>query len=79
VAQAFFNKEACVRKIATETGAGQWGSSLAFAGSLFDAGEDRERSASTIAFELGSVNRSAAGDECGLRTQWVRCASGASS
>jgi tryptophan synthase beta chain len=35
VAQAFFNKEAGVRKIATETGAGQWGSSLAFAGSLF--------------------------------------------
>lgn len=36
VAQAFFNREAGVRKIATETGAGQWGSSLAFAGSLFD-------------------------------------------
>jgi tryptophan synthase beta chain len=35
VAQAFFNKEAGVRKIATETGAGQWGSSLAFAGALF--------------------------------------------
>jgi tryptophan synthase beta chain len=36
VAQAFFNKEAGVKKIATETGAGQWGSSLAFAGALFD-------------------------------------------
>src|SRR5574339_190924 len=35
VAQAFYNKEAGVRKIATETGAGQWGSSLAFAGALF--------------------------------------------
>jgi tryptophan synthase beta chain len=35
VAQAFFNKEAGVRKIATETGAGQWGSALAFAGALF--------------------------------------------
>ena len=35
VAQAFFNKEAGVRRIATETGAGQWGSSLAFAGALF--------------------------------------------
>ncbi len=35
VAQAFYNREAGVRKIATETGAGQWGSSLAFAGALF--------------------------------------------
>ena len=35
VAQAFYNKEAGVRSIATETGAGQWGSSLAFAGALF--------------------------------------------
>ncbi len=35
VAQAFFNHEAGVRKITTETGAGQWGSSLAFAGALF--------------------------------------------
>lgn len=36
VPQAFYNREAGVRRIATETGAGQWGSSLAFAGSLFD-------------------------------------------
>jgi len=36
VAQAFYNKEAGVKRIATETGAGQWGSSLAFAGALFD-------------------------------------------
>jgi tryptophan synthase beta chain len=35
VAQAFYNREAGVRKLATETGAGQWGSSLAFAGALF--------------------------------------------
>jgi tryptophan synthase beta chain len=35
VAQAFYNKEAGVKRITTETGAGQWGSSLAFAGSLF--------------------------------------------
>jgi len=35
VPQAFYNKEAGIRKIATETGAGQWGSSLAFAGALF--------------------------------------------
>ena len=35
VPQAFFNKEEGVAKLATETGAGQWGSSLAFAGALF--------------------------------------------
>jgi len=35
VAQAWYNREAGVRRIATETGAGQWGSSLAFAGALF--------------------------------------------
>ncbi len=36
VAQAFYNKEEGVARITTETGAGQWGSSLAFAGALFD-------------------------------------------
>lgn len=35
VAQAFYNKEAGIKRITTETGAGQWGSSLAFAGALF--------------------------------------------
>ncbi|HYN27784.1 MAG TPA: TrpB-like pyridoxal phosphate-dependent enzyme [Burkholderiales bacterium] len=35
VAQAFYNREAGIRKISTETGAGQWGSALAFAGALF--------------------------------------------
>jgi tryptophan synthase beta chain len=35
VAQAFYNADAGVRKLSTETGAGQWGSSLAFAGQLF--------------------------------------------
>ncbi|MCZ2108507.1 MAG: TrpB-like pyridoxal phosphate-dependent enzyme [Dehalococcoidia bacterium] len=36
VAQAYYNKQEGVKRIATETGAGQWGSSLAFACSLFD-------------------------------------------
>ncbi len=36
VAQAFFNKQAGIHKLTTETGAGQWGSSLAYAGALFD-------------------------------------------
>ncbi|HEV2582124.1 MAG TPA: TrpB-like pyridoxal phosphate-dependent enzyme [Ktedonobacteraceae bacterium] len=35
VAQAFYNKEAGVRKLSTETGAGQWGSALAMAGAFF--------------------------------------------
>ena len=36
VAQAYFNKREGVRKLATETGAGQWGSALALACRLFD-------------------------------------------
>jgi tryptophan synthase beta chain len=35
VAQAYYSKQEGVKRIVTETGAGQWGSSLAFAGSLF--------------------------------------------
>lgn len=36
VAQAYYNKEAGIKWLTTETGAGQWGSALAFAGALFD-------------------------------------------
>jgi tryptophan synthase beta chain len=35
LAQAFYNKEEGVTRLATETGAGQWGSALAFAGAAF--------------------------------------------
>lgn len=35
VPQAFYNKEEGVKRLATETGAGQWGSALAYAGVLF--------------------------------------------
>ena len=35
IAQAFYNQQEGVRRLATETGAGQWGSALAFAGALF--------------------------------------------
>lgn len=35
VPQAWYNAQAGVKKLSTETGAGQWGSALAFAGSLF--------------------------------------------
>lgn len=36
VPQAYYAKQEGVKRIATETGAGQWGSSLALAGSFFD-------------------------------------------
>ena len=35
LAQAYYNKEHGVTRLATETGAGQWGSALAFAGAYF--------------------------------------------
>lgn len=35
IAQAFYNKAEGVKRITTETGAGQWGSSLAFSGAFF--------------------------------------------
>ncbi len=35
VAQAYYNREAGIKRLTTETGAGQWGSSLALAGQLF--------------------------------------------
>jgi tryptophan synthase beta chain len=35
VPQAFYNREAGIRRLATETGAGQWGTALAFACRLF--------------------------------------------
>jgi len=35
VAQAFYNKKEGVKRLATETGAGQWGSALAFACNVF--------------------------------------------
>lgn len=36
IAQAFYNKAAGTKALTTETGAGQWGSALALAGSFFD-------------------------------------------
>ncbi len=35
IAQAFYNKEEGVTRLATETGAGQWGTALSIAGALF--------------------------------------------
>ncbi len=35
VAQAYYNKQAGITRLSTETGAGQWGSALALAGQLF--------------------------------------------
>ena len=36
IAQAYYNKQAGIKRIATETGAGQWGSALAMSCALFD-------------------------------------------
>jgi tryptophan synthase beta chain len=36
VAQAYYNKEAGIRRLSTETGAGQWGSALSYACQVFD-------------------------------------------
>ena len=38
VAQAYYNKQEGVKKITTETGAGQWGSALSFACNMFGLG-----------------------------------------
>ena len=35
IAQAFYNKQSGVKRVSTETGAGQWGSSLALAANMF--------------------------------------------
>lgn len=35
VAQAYYNKQEGVKRLSTETGAGQWGSALAAAGAMF--------------------------------------------
>ncbi|HEX9861270.1 MAG TPA: TrpB-like pyridoxal phosphate-dependent enzyme [Nitrospirota bacterium] len=35
VPQAFYNKKAGIKRIATETGAGQWGSAMSFSGAFF--------------------------------------------
>lgn len=35
VAQAWYNQQAGIKRLTTETGAGQWGSALAFAGQMF--------------------------------------------
>src|SRR4029077_20157901 len=36
VPQAYYNKEAGIRRLSTETGAGQWGSALSYACQVFD-------------------------------------------
>jgi len=36
VPQAYYNKQAGIKRISTETGAGQWGSSMALAGNMFN-------------------------------------------
>ena len=55
VPQAFYNKEEGVKRIATETGAGQWGSALAIAGAFF--GVDVEVFMVKVSFEQKPYRR----------------------
>ena len=57
VAQAYYNKEAGIRRIATETGAGQWGSALAYAGALF--GQEIEVFMVRVSFDQKPYRRAA--------------------
>jgi tryptophan synthase beta chain len=56
IAQAFYNRAEGVTRLVTETGAGQWGSALAFAGSLF--GIDTKVYMVRISFEQKPYRRS---------------------
>src|SRR5256714_11630424 len=55
VAQAFYNKEEGVKKLSTETGAGQWGSALAMAGAFFNM--DIEISMVKISYQQNPYRR----------------------
>jgi tryptophan synthase beta chain len=57
VAQAFYNRQDGTRRLITETGAGQWGSSLAFAGALF--GLDVEVYMVKVSFQQKPYRRAA--------------------
>ncbi len=57
VAQAFYNKQDGTRRLITETGAGQWGSSLAFSGALF--GLDVEVYMVKVSYEQKPYRRAA--------------------
>ena len=78
VAQAFYNKQEGVKRLTTETGAGQWGSSLAFAGRHLRArgrrlhGQGLLRAEAVPARAHGDVRRAlrrepVGGDELGPR------------
>ena len=54
--QAFYNREEGIRKLATETGAGQWGSALAIAGAMF--GLDVEVFMVRVSFDQKPYRRS---------------------
>jgi tryptophan synthase beta chain len=56
IPQAFYNRQEGVRRIATETGAGQWGSALAIAGAFF--GVEVEVFMVKVSFEQKPYRRS---------------------
>jgi len=57
VPQAYYNKQAGIKRISTETGAGQWGSSMALAGQMFE----RAFRKMTSAFEAALYGAPSAG------------------
>ena len=52
VAQAWYNKQFGIKKLTTETGAGQWGSAIAFASQLLDWNARCSWSASVLSKSL---------------------------
>ncbi|MES9902696.1 MAG: TrpB-like pyridoxal phosphate-dependent enzyme, partial [Sedimenticola sp.] len=56
IPQAYYNKQAGIKRLTTETGAGQWGCSLAFAGQMF--GLDVEVFMVKISYEQKPYRRS---------------------
>src|SRR5262249_13017941 len=65
VAQAWYNKEAGVKRLSTETGAGQWDSSLAFSGALF--GIDITVFQVRVSYDQKPYRRAL------METYWARC------
>src|SRR5690625_1859414 len=57
VAQAYYNKQAGVKRLTTETGAGQWGSALAFACAQFDLACEAWQGAASFSQERSGGGR----------------------
>ena len=71
IAQAFYSKDEGVKRISTETGAGQWGSALALAGSFF--GLEIEVFMVRVSFDQKALPKSVYGElRCKLHSKSQR-------